>query len=83
MGKHVAKRAYMKQMLLCVLEPSYVDMFGFQNLPSCPLSAKTIQALIEVFEFIDTYQRKFFYRTQIYAIALICLYVIQMLYLYL
>ena len=72
----------MKQMLLCMLEPSTLEKFNYENLPMIPHTPENVQTFMEMHNFISTYQRKFYQRAVIYAFFMILMYCSMAIFIY-
>lgn len=79
---YLKRRAQMKQMLMCMLEPELADTYEFEALPSLELDEENLTKFFKVYKFVRGFNKKFFQRSGVYNILLALFNLVQTIYLW-
>ena len=79
LASHLMRRAMIKRMLLCMIQPDLLDKFNFTDLPAIPLTVENMDKLKCLYHFTGTYQRKFYNRSTTYLVLLCGIYLLNTL----
>jgi hypothetical protein len=57
---YLKRRAQMKQMLMCMLEPELADTYEFEALPALELDEENLTKFFKLYKFVRGFNKKFF-----------------------